>query len=194
MSTLIPQNFLTLSVSLTSFDSSEIQAKYPPALANKLIGINDELSPIIDDNNGRFAIRVDHRYYLTKDKNQATAFVKIDNSADTSTKIIREIKDPNDTHKYPAKKCIALINNQLQKSGVSWAFTINHFTLFCKYYGLKDNQKYCFVMRVYSQPTYTYSIATVDFIVAEILKDPINIIDNLKKATKNKLTPGAKEF
>lgn len=32
----------------------------------------------------------------------------------------------------------------------------------------------------------------VDFIVEEIVKDPQNIVENLKRA-KNKLTPGAKD-
>ncbi|MBS4932889.1 MAG: hypothetical protein KH020_16575 [Clostridiales bacterium] len=33
----------------------------------------------------------------------------------------------------------------------------------------------------------------IELIVGEVMKDPENIIENLKKR-KNKLTPGAKEF
>lgn len=45
-----------------------------------------------------------------------------------------------------------------------------------------------------SQPQYSYSLQTIDFIVEEIKKDPENIIQNLKNHKKNKSTPGAKEF
>lgn len=36
----------------------------------------------------------------------------------------------------------------------------------------------------------------IEFIIEELKKDPENILDRLKEllATKNKLTPGAKEF
>lgn len=48
---------------------------------------------------------------------------------------------------------------------------------------------------MFSQPQYSYSLQTIDFIVDEIKKDSENIIQNLKeKMKKNKLTPGAKEF
>ena len=69
-----------------------------------------------------------------------------------------------------------------------------HFTLFCNYYDLKENQKYCYVYKVTTSPTYSYSIQTVDFIVEEIRKAPDTIIGGLKEKIKNKLTSGAKEF
>ena len=101
---IVPQNFLTLSVSINSFDNEEIKAKYPAEIANKLISINDSLIPVIDENNDRFAIRIIHDYYLTKDENKATAKVKVDKDAKAQVKIIKELKDPNDTHKYSCKK------------------------------------------------------------------------------------------
>lgn len=76
---------------------------------------------------------------------------------------------------------------------VAHKFTSNDFNLFCKYYGIKENSKLCYAYKVYSQPQYSYSLQTIDFIVDEIKKDPENIILNLKKQ-KNKSTPGAKEF
>lgn len=48
---------------------------------------------------------------------------------------------------------------------------------------------------MFSQPQYSYSLQTIDFIVDEIKKDPEHIIQNLKeRLQKNKSTPGAKEF
>ena len=59
--------------------------------------------------------------------------------------------------------------------------TTYHFGNFVSYYGLKDNERYCYAHRVYSQPQYTYSIQTIDFIVDEIKKDPEHILDVLKQ-------------
>ena len=63
------------------------------------------------------------------------------------------------------------------------------------YYDIKNNNKLCYISKMFSQPQYSYSIQTIDFIVDEIKKDPENIIQNLKQSLqKNKSTPGAKEF
>lgn len=79
---------------------------------------------------------------------------------------------------------------ELSYNGNPVKFTCFHFTNFCKYYGLKENEKLCYVHKQYSTPQYSYSQQMIDFIVDEILKDPIHILDNIK----NKSTPGAKEF
>lgn len=194
MTEIIPQNFLTLTVSYNALNVDEIRAKYPPEIAERLIGTNEELTPIIDENNSHFAIRVDHHYYITKKKDEASAVVRIDNSADNGIKIVKQMQNPNDTYKFTAKKCCSEINKKLEKAGVVMEFNMYHFNLFCKHYGIKENNKLCFVSRMFSQPQYSYSLQTIDFIVDEIKKDPENIIQNLKKAQKNKSTPGAKEF
>ncbi|MBR5682906.1 MAG: DUF3644 domain-containing protein [Ruminococcus sp.] len=188
MTTVVPQNFLTLTVSLNALNIDEIRAKYPKEIAEKMISINEELSPIISENNNHFAIRVDHHYYITKDKNLAATTVRIDNSAETGVKIIKELKDPNDTHKYNCKNCCSEINKRLDKNGIFLKskngdkrnFTANDFSLFCKYYDIKNNPKLCYAHKIYAQPQYTYSIQAIDFIVEEIKKDPENIIQNLK--------------
>lgn len=186
MTEIIPRNFLTLTVSMATLDVDEIRAKYPPEIADKLISINQTLSPIIDENNGRFAIRVDHHYYITKDKDKATAFVGIDNTAEGRVKIVKELKDPNDIYKYTCKKCCVEISKRLAKLGISLAFNASHFTLFCKYYNIKENPKLCYATKTFSQPQYGYSIQTIDFIVDEIKKDPEHIIQNLRNLCKNK--------
>lgn len=184
MTEIIPQNFLTLTVSYDALNNDEIKAKYPKEIADRLIGINEELKPIIDENNNRFAIRVDHYYYITKNKNEASTTVRIDNSSNTNIKIIKEMRDPNDTYKYTAKKCCAEINRRLEKLKINIKFNMYHFNLFCKYYNIKDNSKLCYVSKMYSQPQYSYSLQTIDFIVEEIKKDPENIIEKLKNAKK----------
>ncbi len=75
MTRVIPQNFLTLSVSMKALDESEIIAKYPEEKATKLLDINANISDTIQNNNDKFAIRIDHYHYITKNKGKATSFV-----------------------------------------------------------------------------------------------------------------------
>lgn len=189
MTSIIPQNFLTLSVSMKSLDESEIIAKYPEELSKKMLDTKNDLEDISINNNEKFAIKIEHFHYITKNKNEATSFVKVDNTSETPVKIIKELKDPNNTHKYTTKSCIETINSILSKENIVIMynreivkFTSFHFTNFCKYYDLKNNEKLCYIHKQYSQPQYSYSQAMIDFIVGEIKKDPTNILDNIKKS------------
>lgn len=185
MTEIIPQNFLTLTVSYSSFNVDEIRAKYPKEIAEKLIGKNEMLIPIINENNSHFAIRVDHHYYITKNKDEASVIIGIDNIKSTEkVKIVKQLQDPNDIYKYTAKKCWFEINRRLEKLKINISFNKYHFNLFCDYYGIKENEKLCYVSRMFSRPQYSYSLQTIDFIVDEIKKDPENIIQNLKNHIK----------
>ncbi len=188
MTDYIPQNFLTLSVSMKTLKETEIVAKYPEEIATRLLEYKAKIDDLSFNNNEKFAIRIDHYHYLTKDKGKATSFVNVDSTAETPVKIIKELQDPNNTHKYTAKSCIELIRKTLNKEkiavkyrGVPTKFTNFHFTNFCKYFGIKENPKFCYIHRQYSSPTYSYSQQAIDFIIGEIKKDPENILDNIKK-------------
>jgi hypothetical protein len=184
MTEVIPQNFLTLAVSMKALDENTIRAKYPEEIANKIISTSEQLEPMIAENNQAFAIKVEHLHYITKDKNQATSFVHIEKGAEVGVKIIKELKDPNNTHKYTMKSAIKEITRRLQASGIEFTMNQYIFDLFNKAYGIKENEKYCYVHRQYAQPSYTYSMQAIDLIVGEIQKDPENIVANLKKAKK----------
>lgn len=188
MTSIIPQNFLTLSVSMKALQETEIIAKYPEKIAQKLLDMKTNIDDISINNNEKFAIRIDHYHYLTKDINKATSMVKINKNADASVNIIKEWKDPNNTHKYTAKSCINAIKERLTKdsieifyNGNATNFSIFHFINFCKYFGLKQNEKFCYIHKQFTDPQYSYSQQTIDFIVDEIKKDPKNILDNIKK-------------
>ena len=188
---LIPQNFLTLAVSMKALNETEIRAKYPGQIAERLLSTNSILSSEAAENNHSFAIRIEHHHYLTKDKSKATDIVYIEKDAEAGVQIIKELKDPNETHKYNTKKCIQEINARLNRksinllqNGNTTLFNSHHFSLFCKYFGIKENEKLCYVYRVNKSPNYSYSIQAIDFIVAEIEKDPSHIIDNLKQRIK----------
>ncbi len=187
MSTIISQNFLTLTVSMLSFNETEIRAKYPGQIAEKLLDINSNLISLVNDNNDGFAIKIEHHHYITKDKNKATELTYIDNSANSGVQIIKELKNPNLTHKYTMKKLNQEVNKRLKKYGIlNINFNKFHFQLFCNYYEIKSNEKFCFINTIGETPTYSYSAQTIDFIVEEIKKDPNNIINNLKEKLKKR--------
>lgn len=183
---LIPQNFLTLSVSMKALSEQEIIAKYPEEIATKLLNTNNNINTLIEQNNNNFSIRIDHYHYITKDKNKATSQIAITSDADTKVKIIKEIKNPNNTHKLTMKNCIEYIKKRLAHEFINIDFNRYIFLLFCDYYGLKEDEKFCFVYKIHKQNQYSYSMQVVDFIVDEIKKDPDNIIENIKKSLAKK--------
>ena len=191
---LISLNFLNLVVKEKSFDENEIKAKYSDKIAHKLLGLNDKISKIIEESNSNFAVRIEHHYYLTKDKDKATDTVAIDKNSPNTVQIIKELKNPNDTHKYTAKKVCIEITKQLKRAGIVLKqkgepvhiFNFYHFKLFCNYYDIKSKEKWCFTYKANSAPSYSYSMQAIEFIIDEIKKDPDNILDNLKERLKNK--------
>lgn len=118
MTEIIPQNFLTLSVSMKVLDDSQIIAKYPEEIAKKILDQKNDLEDIASSNNEKFAIKIEHYHFITKNKDKATSFVKLDNNSDTSVKIIKELKDPNNTHKYTTKSCIKAISSILSNENI----------------------------------------------------------------------------
>lgn len=195
MSDYIPQNFLTLSVSMKAINQQEIRAKYPEEIANKLLNINNELTTLSSEMNDNFSIRIDHYHIITKDKSKATSSVYIDKNAEVGVKILNKIQNPNDTHKFTSKSCIELINKAILKEKINFVslspkpgkeriFTKYHLTLFIKYFSIKENEKLCFVYNVGSQPMFSYSLQCIEFILNEIRKNPENIIKDLKEKLK----------
>ncbi len=191
MTEVIPENFITLSVRIRALDETAIRAKYTEQVAEKLLSTQTILDPMIAANNSKFAIRVEHFHYQTKDKDQATETYHIEREATEGVRIIKEIKNPNDTHKYTAKRCIEEIQKRLSRQGINLLckgapviFNQYYFGLFCSYYGLKEDERFCFTYRVQAQTTYSYSQQMIDFIVKEICKDPDHILDHLKAAKK----------
>lgn len=198
MTEVIPDNFITLSVRFRALNETEIRAKYTHQIAERLVNIQHTLAPMIEENNNSFAIRVEHHYYKTKNKAEATEIYHLDKDAQEGIRIIKELKDPNDTHKYTTKNCIKEINIRLKRNGIvplfkgsPVEFNSYHFNLFVKYYGLKENPRFCYIFNVTSQPTYSYSIQAIDFIVDEIKKAPDTIIEDLRNKKAN---PGSKGF
>ena len=186
ITTLIPQNFLTLNVSMNAIENSSIIAKYPEEIANKLITANENISELILESNPKLALKIEHHHFIVKDKLKANSFVGIDKNSDTKVKIVKELKDPNLTHPYNAKNCISKIKIQLKRNLIDIPFNQYTFQLFVSYFNLKDNESYCFTYSTGNNNLYSYSQQTIDFVVDEIKKDPKNIIQNLKENIKKR--------
>ena len=195
MSKYIPQNFLTLTVSMRPLDVEEVRAKYPEELSSRLIQISKELQDLsASENNASFAIQIHHDFYITKDASKASASIRIDKNAPTSGIIIKEVQDPNNVYAYTQKRCIEQINRRLARDGIDVKINKFYFGLFADYYGIKDNPKMCYCYKLQKQPQYSYSMAAIELILSEIEKDPENILQVLKeKSKKKKETPGAKD-
>jgi hypothetical protein len=192
MTQVIPENFITLSVRLKSLDETAIRGKYEKQVAERLISVNDSLQPLLEENNSSFAIKVEHYHYATKKREEATELYYIDKNATEWVRLIREVKNPNETHKYNAKACIKELNKRLLKNGIVLMYNghevklnMYHFQNFTNYFGLKENEKMCFTYQISTQPQYSYSQQAIDFIYEEIRKSPSTILDDLKqKLTK----------
>jgi hypothetical protein len=191
----VPQNFLTLTVSMKPLNIEEIRAKYPVELANKLIKASQDIESLsaIEDN-ADFAIKIEHYHYITKDKNKASNTIRIDKDSNVNGVILKEVQNPNNLYCYNMKRCIDLINRKLCSNGINVKINKYQFGLFVTHYGIKENSKFCYCYKITKQPLYSYSAATIDLIVSEIEKDPENIFGVLKeKVKKKKETPGAKD-
>ena len=187
MTKVIPENFITLSVRLRSLNETEIRGKYEEQVAEKLVSVQQTLEPMVEENNSTFAIKIEHYHYATKDRNQATEFYHIDKDATEGVRFIKELKNPNDTHKYTAKDLFKEINKRMQKDNIKLLykgkeveFNLYYFGLFTKYFAIKENERFCFTYQVSTQPQYSYSQQAVDFIYEEIKKSPGTILDDLK--------------
>ena len=97
----IAQNFLTINVSYDPLTNEEIKMKYPPEIAEKFIQKANEIDVLTETyNSEKFAINIKQNLYITKKKKEADFTVSIGNDSKNRVAIIKELKDPSNTHKY----------------------------------------------------------------------------------------------
>lgn len=197
ISNYVPQNFLTLSININEITENSIKAKYPKQIADKILKATKDINRLSSEHGPRFSISIVHDLHLTKNKKHASAEFRISKNAEDAAFIIKDIRDPKETHKYTASKCIKIVNKWIERDGLDFrglskvkgkenTFNKYHFGLFVDFYDLKSDIKYCYKYDVHQQPSYTYSQATIDLIYSEIKKDPKRIIQHLKDRIKNK--------
>ncbi|NLC96872.1 MAG: DUF3644 domain-containing protein [Erysipelotrichaceae bacterium] len=190
----ISQNFLTLSINVSSLNEKQLRAKYSEDIVSKLLSQEKKILDMEKDGNSEFHIPVATYFYITKDKSKSDMSICIDNDSQTKAKIIKEVKDPNNLYPYSTKDILRLINKTLksnnilltkEKNGlkIQSQFTSNDFQLFINFYNIKSNESYCFHFKMGNRFSYNQSVVT--FIVNEIKSRPETIIYELKKGVSN---------
>ena len=84
MTQIIPQNFLTLSVSLKSLNAAEIFAKYPEIVSKKFLNLKNSVDELTNSENSKFAINIIVNHFLTKDRSKADAVFHIASALERS--------------------------------------------------------------------------------------------------------------
>lgn len=188
----IPQNFLTLSVSMNILTNEQIRGKYSKEMAERLITNKNEIDFLIDNNSSSdLSIPIRHEFVQIKDKKAADFTYSISPDADEKAKIITKLQNPNDKYRLTRKNVIDSVNKQLTAKNVPFTYSttkgenkFNEYTLnkLMSFYNLDSSEKYCFKFGA----TRRYSQQLVDFLVNEIKKNS-NIIENIiEKISSNK--------
>lgn len=183
----IAQNFLTLSANYAPLTNEEIKMKYPPEIAEKFIKQANEIDVLSKEyNSDKFAISIRQNLYITKKKEDADFEVRVNKLADTEVSIVKELKDPSDTHKYSFENVVKSVRERLRKQNIKLGYSkgFNNYTLnlFIRFYGVKKDIKYAYKHNLGNTEHYTYSQSLIDFIISEIKKSPDKFVESLKKA------------
>lgn len=182
----ISQNFLTVSASYEPLTNEQIKLKYPPEIAEKFIKQANEIDVLSHEySSEKFAINIKQSLYITKKKSEADFFVSINKESKNEVALIKELKDPSDTHKYSYTNVITAVNERLKKKqfklNYAPGFNQHVLNLIIDFYNIKDDKKYAYKHTIGKQTHHTYSQQFIDFIIVEIEKDPINFVNSLKR-------------
>ena len=181
----IAQNFLTLSANYEPLTNEQIRMKYPPEIAEKFIQQSNEIEVLTKEyDSSKFAIPIKQNLYITKKKSEADFMVSVADGSKNKVSIVKELKDPANTHKYSFKNIITAVSNRLKKNniylGYSKGFNSYVLNLFIDFYDIKGAEKYAYKHTLGNHESYTYSERLIDFIIEEIKKNPEGFVDSLK--------------
>ena len=186
ISNYISQNFLTITANYEPLSSEQIRLKYPPEIAERFIQQSNQIDVLTQEyNSDKFAIPIKQNLYITKKKNEADFVIAMASESPNKVAIVKELKDPANTHKYAFNNVIAVVNNRLSKSNIKLGYKngFNSYVLnlFIEFYDIKNDNKYSYKHSLGNSASYTYSEKLVDFIVNEIKKNPDGFVESLKK-------------
>ncbi len=182
----IAQNFLTISARYEPLTNEEIRMKYTPEIAEKFIRQANEIDVLSSEyNSDKFAINIRQNLYITKKKAEADFIVGIDSHTDSKVAIVKDLKDPSNTHKYSYNSVITAVQERLKKKNIRLGYKpgFNQYVLnlFMEFYDIKREAKYAYKHVIGNQHHFTYSQQLVDFIVEEIEKTPETFVESLKQ-------------
>ena len=100
---------------------------------------------INSENESQFAVRIEHNVYITKKQEQADTSVIIGTKEGEHVQIFTKLQDPNNTHSLTLNKLLKEVERRLSREPVKYKFNRAAFMLFDQKFGIKENQKYCYV-------------------------------------------------
>lgn len=182
---IISQNFLTISASYEPLTNEQIKLKYPPEIAERFIKQANEIDVLsLEYNSDKFSIGIKQNLYITKKKVESDFIVSVSNESENKVTIVKELKDPSDTHKYNYNTVITAVSERLKKKQIKLDYTkgFNSYVLnlVIDFYDIKNDKKYAYKHVIGRQENYTYSQQFIDFIVSEIEKQPAVFVTSLK--------------
>lgn len=185
----IAQNFLTISTTYNELTNEEIKIKYPPEIAEKFIKQANEIEVLSKEyNSDKFSINIKQNLYITKKKSEADFSVAIAKESKNKVEIIKQLKDPSDTHKYSFNNVITSVQERLKKQNITIDYDkgFNQYVLnlIINFYNIKHNEKYSYEHKIGNYTHYTYSQEFVEFIIEQIKKDHNNFVKSLLKTKK----------
>lgn len=182
----IPQNFLTITANYEPLDNEQIRLKYSPEVAEKLIRQANDIDVLNEAyNSDQFAINIRQNLYITKHRADADFVVSIVNDSENKVEIVKELKDPANTHKYSFQSVITVVSEKMKKDHIhidySKGFNSYVLNLFTDFYDIKGNPQYSYKHTIGNQEHYTYSQQLIDFIISEMKKNPDTFVESLKQ-------------
>lgn len=185
ISKYIAQNFLTITTNYEPLSNEQIRLEYPAEIAERFIQQSNQIDVLTQEyNSDKFAIPIKQNLYITRKKDEADFFVAMASQSPNKVTIVKELKDPANTHKYTFNNVIAVVNNRISKAnidlGYKKGFNSYVLSLFIDFYNVKDDIKYSYKHSLGNSESYTYSEKLIDFIVDEIKKNPTIFVDSLK--------------
>lgn len=186
ISKYIAQNFLTIATNYELLSNEQIRLKYPPEIAERFIQQSNQIDVLTKEyDSDKFTIPIKQNLYITKKKDEADFFVTMASKSSNKVAIIKELKDPANTHKYTFNNVITVVNSRLSKSniklGYKKGFNSYVLNLFIEFYDIKNNIKYSYKHSLGNSTSYTYSERLVNFIIEEIKKNPDGFVESLKR-------------
>lgn len=186
ISNYISQNFLTITANYEPLSNEQIRLKYPPEIAERFIQQSNQIDVLTQEyDSDKFAIPIKQNLYITKKKDEADLVIAMASESPNKVAIVKELKDPANTHKYAFNNVIAVVNNRLSKSNIKLGYKngFNSYVLnlFIEFYDIKSDNKYSYKHSLGNSTSYTYSERLIDFIINEIKKNPDGFVESLKK-------------
>lgn len=139
-------------------------------------------------NSDKFSINIKQQLYITKKKSEADFVVSIGPASDTRIAMVKDLKDPSDTHKYSFNSVIAAVEERMKRENIKIDYPsgFNQYVLqlIIDFYDVKREPRFAYEHKIGNQRQYTYSQQFIDFVIDEMKKVPNNFVCSLKKAKK----------